>query len=375
MYRGWEVGWLRQFFSTAGFFGGLFLGAAIAPHVVNLAHTTSSRTILTISITMGLAVLLLISGEYIGIVIKSKVKARELNLIDNFFGSIISAVTVVFSIWLIATILSSLAIPGLQSFIQKSSFISSLNNYLPNAPSIVSEFGSLIDPNGFPKVFIGQEREPINPNFSLPSSSVLAPAVTKDDASVVKVEGLGCGGLVEGSGFVISSDLVATNAHVVAGVDHPYVIDSNGTHSTKLMWFDPNLDFAVLQVQGLAGSPLSIDTSIVNNGTEAAALGYPGGGPFNVSPAAILDEFIATGLNIYGQGNTNRTVYEIKANIIPGNSGGPLIITNGDVIGVVFAASTTYNHVGYALTANQIVKEIHLAEVQDSVVQPGNCAE
>ena len=80
---------------------------------------------------------------------------------------------------------------------------------------------------------------------------MLQSAVAKDDASVVKIEGLGCGGLVEGSGFDVGSDLVATNAHVVTGIAHPYVIDSNGTHSASLIWFDPNLDFAVLQVPGL----------------------------------------------------------------------------------------------------------------------------
>ena len=89
----------------------------------------------------------------------------------------------------------------------------------------------------------------------------------------------------------------------------------------------------------------------------------------------MLDEFIATGRNIYGQGSTNRTVYEIKANIIPGNSGGPLIETNGDVIGMVFAASTTYYHIGYALTANQLSSSIRQAEAQDSKVQAANCAQ
>lgn len=373
--RGWQVGWVRQFCSTAGFFGGLFLGAAISPYFVNLAHTTNSRTLLTICITMGLAILFLTLGEYLGIVLKSKIHIKQLNLADNFFGSLISIVTVVFSIWLMAAILSSLTVPGLQSFIQSSSIITGLNKILPNAPTIVSDFGSLIDPNGFPKVFIGQEKEPLNPNVNLPSLGVLAPAVAKDESSVVKIEGLGCGGIVEGSGFVISSDLVATNAHVVAGIEHPYVIDSNGNHSATLIWYDPNLDFAVLKVTNLAGKPLTLDTKIVANGTKSAALGYPGGGNFNVSPAVVLDEFIATGRNIYGQGTTNRTVYEIKAKIIPGNSGGPLIETNGDVAGVVFAASTTYNNIGYALTANQVAREIHTAEVQDRVVQTGSCAE
>lgn len=375
LVRGWEVGWIRQFFSTAGFFGGLFIGAAIELSVINFAHTTNSRTILAIGLTMGLALIFLLIGEYIGIVLKSKIHIKKINTVDSFFGSIISLVTVVFSIWLVATILSSIAISPLQSFIQQSSFINALNKRLPNAPSIVSDFGSLIDPNGFPRVFIGGGHIPSNAGASLPNLGVLQDAVSKDSASVVKVEGLGCGGLVEGSGFVVGSDLIATDAHVVAGIKHPYVVDANGTHSASLIWFDPNLDFAVLQVSNLAGHALVFNTAIVPTNTVTGALGYPGGGSFNVSPAVVLDEFDATGRNIYGQGSTDRSVYEIKSNIIPGNSGGPLIETNGDVIGVVFAASTDYYHIGYALTANQIVSSLRLAEAQGTKTQAASCAE
>ena len=65
----------------------------------------------------------------------------------------------------------------------------------------------------------------------------------------------------------------------------------------------------------------------------------------------------------------------IKAKVIPGNSGGPLIERNGDVDGVVFAESTTYAQVGYALTANQIVSAINQAANQDNVHSTGSCAE
>ena len=193
---------------------------------------------------------------------------------------------------------------------------------------------------------------------------------------MVKVDGQGCGGIVEGSGFVVGSDLVATNAHVVAGIAHPNVEDSNGTHSATVIWFDPNLDFAVLQVDNLAGKSLVIDSGSVSSDTPAAVLGYPGGGPFNVGPAVVLDQFTATGRNIYGQGSTDRDVYEIDATVIPGNSGGPLIARDGTVIGVVFAGeSTSYPHTGYALTTSQITSEINQAAAQDQPVSTRTCAE
>jgi S1-C subfamily serine protease len=132
---------------------------------------------------------------------------------------------------------------------------------------------------------------------------------------------------------------------------------------------------AILKTHNLSGSPLTVADTTVKNGTQSAVLGYPGGGNFTPSPAVVMEEFIATGRNIYDQGNTDRNVYEIKATVIPGNSGGPLITTNGTVIGIVFAESTTYNQVGYALATPQVLSEIHQAETRNQVVTTGSCAE
>ena len=64
-----------------------------------------------------------------------------------------------------------------------------------------------------------------------------------------------------------------------------------------------------------------------------------------------MAEFEAQGRDIYGQGLTVRDVYEIEASVRPGNSGGPLVLPNGVVIGIVFSRSTTNDTIGYALTS------------------------
>ncbi|HET7320637.1 MAG TPA: MarP family serine protease [Candidatus Saccharimonadales bacterium] len=374
LFRGKEIGFVQQLFSTVGFFGGLLLGAALEPHTVRLVHSALSRTFVTLATTLGCAFVLLVVGEYVGITLKHKVQAKRINAADNFFGSLLSAASFLVAIWLGAAILTSLPYPGFQQSIKASRIISTLTHKLPAAPGIISDFGHLIDPNGFPDVFIGNEPNPPD-KINLPSSSALAAAVTKDKASVVKIEGQGCGGIVEGSGFVVGNNLVATNAHVVAGINHPYVQDANGTHSAVAVWFDPNLDFAVLRVSNLAGGPLVISSANVSNDTPAAVMGYPGGGGFDAEPASVLDQFTAVGRNIYNSGHTERDVYEIAADIIPGNSGGPLVAKDGTVIGVIFAQSTSYNHVGYALTTAQISSEINQAAAQNQAVSTGNCAE
>lgn len=374
LYRGREVGFVQQLFSTVGFFGGLLLGAWLEPHTVNWVHSTASRSLVTLPTTLGLAAVFLAVGEYVGVYLKQRVQTRRINKLDNVLGSLVSFISILVAVWLGATVLRNIPVPSIQSDVHNSRIVSALTTHLPPAPDIVADLGHLIDPNGFPQVFTGSEPKP--GSYSLPSSSQLAKAVAKDGASVVKVEGQGCGGIVEGSGFVVGDDLVATNAHVVAGIKHPYVEDSNGTHSGTVIYFDPDLDFAVLQVSNLAGQPLVLTNRHVADNTAAGVLGFPGGGNFTAGTASVLDEFTADGRNIYGRGNTTRSVYEVAATIIPGNSGGPLVATDGSVIGVVFAESTTYNHVGYALTAGPVISAINQAAAGNQMaVSTGGCAE
>jgi S1-C subfamily serine protease len=377
LFRGREIGFVRQFCSTAGFFLGLFLGALIQPHIVTLGHSEVSKAMITITTTLGCALVLMGVGEYLGVRLKLTIrfsKFDRLNRADNAFGSGLAAITLLLIIWLSANIFASLPSSGLQTAIDDSKIVSALTNHLPAAPGVIAGLGKLIDPNGFPQVFTGREPAPQSSKVA-PSLKGFDAAITADKASVVKIEGQGCGGIIEGSGFIVGNGLVATNAHVVAGISRPYISDENGTHRATAIWFDPDLDFAVLRASGLAGSPLSFDTTPHDNGTRAAVLGYPGGGPFDVESAVILDRFIATGRNIYGQGETEREVYEVNAHIIPGNSGGPIITKNGDVIGVVFAESTSYNHVGYTLTAKRVMSEINQAKQQNSSVSTASCAE
>ena len=374
VFRGWTIGLVRQLFSAIGFFGGLFLGAYLEHWVVNFGHSNLSRTIYALLCTLGLAFILLTIGELVGNYLKKRIAFKELNILDNILGSLVSIAAIIISIWLAAAVLSSVNIPSLNSFINSSSIIRTLDKDFPNAPVLIEKLGSIIDPNGFPKVFVGEEPA-VSRNVNLPSLSAFSLAINRDQNSVVKVEGLGCGGMVEGSGFVVSKNLVATNAHVIAGIHQVYVYAANGSHLATPIYFNPNLDFAILKVNNLNQTPLNIETNTLNNGTDGIVIGYPGGGPLTIKPAVILDEINAVGLNIYGQGSVTRSVYELKADVIPGNSGGPLIEKNGDVSGVVFAQSTTYNEVGYALTANQISTPIHQALLNQTPVSTRGCAE
>lgn len=375
LYRGSQIGFLRQACSTAGFFVGMLVGAWwIEPHVVGLAHGADARAILTVTAVLGSALLFMTAGEYMGIRLKYGALPKRLYKLDNGAGSVISAVSLLIGIWLLASILSTSSVTGLQAYVRDSRIIGQLDRLLPPAPTLMSKLGHLIDPNGFPDVFIGDEPVPRTP-VNLPALGELASAVNSTRDSVVRIKGQGCGGIVSGSGFVVRSDLVATNAHVVAGIRHPVVQDGQGSHTASVIWFDPNLDFAILQVRGLDEHSLALVDLSVRRDTPGAVLGYPGGGDFSAKPAVVLDEIAAAGRNIYGTGHTVRDVYELHADVVPGNSGGPLVSKDGKVIGIIFAESTTYDHVGYALTTKHLDRTIDQAESADRTVGTGACAE
>jgi len=376
--RGRETGLVRQLCSATGFVGGLFLGAALQPFAMQYASTTTSRAALALTLTVGCALLLANIGEYFGTWLKLRIRHwMPLNSADSVGGSVAGVVSLLGVVWLVAPLLASLPSPGIQRSVNNSHIVSTLSSRLPSAPDFISRVGRLINPNGFPDVFAGLERKPVDLNAPLPSLGEMQPAVQSARASVVKLEGKGCGGIVEGSGFVAGERLIITNAHVVAGVGRPTVIDANGEHSATVIFFDPQLDMAVVRVSdgNLAGEPLDMDATTLANGVPAVVLGYPGGGDFTPSPATILDNFIATGRDIYGRGRTERSVYEVRADIIPGNSGGPMISKDGIVIGLVFAESTTYEDIGYTLTMDRVVQEFNQAKTSNQAVNTGSCAE
>jgi S1-C subfamily serine protease len=375
LLRGIERGLVRQACSTVGLVVGFFLGVMVQAQVVGMADSDAAKAGLSLAIIITMLILATSAAEYAGNTLKHHVRQfrwQGIETTDRALGAIVGGVTLLLLCWLIASAISSLPAPGLQRAMKQSAIISQLNETLPTAPDLVSRLGNFIEPNGFPEVFTGLEPA-IDTDTPLPSIGELDAAVQQSRASVVKIEGEGCGQLSIGSGFVADTDLVITNAHVVAGVTKPTVIDGNGRHAAQVIWFDPELDLAILKTTNLAGQPLPIVTAVAGNNTAAAVLGYPGGGAFSANPATILDSFVAEGRDIYNQGKTERQIYSLKADVVAGNSGGPLIDVEGNVIGLIFAESTTYDEVGYALIMDVVASELNQAKARNQVVSTGNC--
>lgn len=375
LIRGTEVGFIRQFCSTVGFFVGLFFGAWLQNLFIGLAGTPNARALMAIFFTLGFAIAFMVAGEYAGLVLKFRLRhARLTNRLDKIFGAALAAATLLLAVWLSTAIFRNIPDGGWQRQIRNSAIVNMLDNALPSAPNVLTRLGHLIDPNGFPEVFSGVEPK-INADLPLPDLGELNAAVQKVRASVVRIEGEGCNSVVFGSGFVAASNQIITNAHVVAGVKDPYVIDQKGRHHAKVVLFDPDLDIAVLHANNLAGTPLLLTSQNAPNGTDVAILGYPAGGQLTVDPGITLDVFVAKGRNIYNMGSTVREVYSIKADVHQGNSGGPMVDKNGTVIGVIFAKSINYDHVTYALTPAQILADLQKAKDKTESVAANSCTQ
>jgi S1-C subfamily serine protease len=370
--QGLRLGAIVQLLSFGGFLIGLYFGALLASITVTWVHGESSRSVVALVTLLGVAAVCGTLGRIVGNLAFSRVHRGVVGTVDAALGVVVAIAASLLVAWILASTFVNSSSLRLNASITQSRIIRSLDSVLPAPPSVFSRVQAFLSAQGFPPVFAQLAPASAGP-VTLPGSAQLQQAVARDGASTVKIFGYGCGQIQAGSGFVVAPGVVVTNAHVVAGIGHPMVQDGSGLHQTSVIFFDQSYDLAVMRVDGLTERPLQLDPVQVSRGVQAAVLGYPGGGAFTAVPAGVLAEFEAQGRDIYGQGLTLRNVYEIQALVRPGNSGGPLVQPDGDVIGVVFSRSTTNDDIGYVLTSPEVLSRVIQAESASRAMGTGAC--
>jgi S1-C subfamily serine protease len=370
--RGMRSGLAQLFLSSAGFVGGLLLGSWIARHIAIRSANPSTKLMVILGIELGAALILSLLGERLGLAISARAVRLHLVRLNQVLGAALEVVFMLLVVWLAASGFANTSSYNIGYDIRHSFIIRELDTLLPSPPDIFAQLEKVISPNGFPNVFVGLE--PQHTTIAA-TNSVNNQAIINDEASVVKIQGDGCGGIIDGSGFVVDKGIVVTNAHVVAGVSAPEVVDKYRTYHAVAIWFDPNMDIAVLRVSNLPDPPLALSGQELASRGAAAILGFPGGGPLTAGQAVVIDQIIAKGQNIYNRGAVSRSIYELQAVVRPGNSGGPLLAPDGSVAGIVFAKSVSQDNVGYALLINPVKASIRTAESRDQPVSTSSCAE
>ncbi len=362
--------------ALAGLLAGLFLGAVIAPPIARaITADRSTQPLFAIGIFIGVTLLIEGIGAGIGFRVRQRTEHTALlGKANSAAGAVLGVVSALAAAWYLGLIFSPSSWVSLDKQISNSAIERSLDRFMPRPPGFLATIGNLFVPGDFPNPFstiLNTSPAPV----AIPRL-VDTTGIRQAVGATSKVIASGCGGGAEaGSSWPLGAGYFATNAHVVAG-SNGVVIDTpnNGQHTARVVLFDPNTDLAVLYSPGLALRPLVLVDSDPVRGTGGAVIGYPGGGSEQVVPAAVSGTESARGYNIYGDTLVTRDIEVLAAQVIPGNSGGPIVNDSGQVIGVVFAASTTEPNVGYALTIPQVFPDLQAGEHRTAAVSTEACA-
>ena len=165
------------------------------------------------------------------------------------------------------------------------------------------------------------------------------PVALRARGSVVQIRGRGCGLVKQGSGWVVADDLVATNAHVIAGEDDTRLIPPGGRSlDAQPVFVDARNDVALLRVPGLDLAPLRLGDA--PGGAESVVLmGYPNGGPLRAEAATAAPPRTVIAPNAYGDDPGARSVVVTRGTLGPGSSGGPVVDGDGEVVAMIFGGS------------------------------------
>jgi S1-C subfamily serine protease len=248
-----------------------------------------------------------------------------------------------------------------------------IDAYAPRPPAALAQLRGLLDRSPFPEAFANL-RPPV---VSGPPPRVARSAgVARAADATVQIQSRGCGGVLFGSGFPVATDLVVTNAHVIAGSRGHEVVTSQGVRvPASVVYFDPNHDLALLSAPGLPLRPLRLASAAASRGQEAAVIGYPSGGPRAIIGARVVLRTQPAAPDIYSQDQTvRRDIYVLQSRIRKGISGGPLVDLRGRPLGVVFAASTVEENEGYALTNDEVRRALDRSGGNRRPVSVGGCA-
>lgn len=371
---GTRTGALPQIGGIGGALAGIGAILVLAPWLVDA--TRGVEPIPRALIVLGAILAAVLIGEGIGSTLGRTLGARlgrgVLSGADRLIGGLVGAGQAILIIWLAGGLLAAGPLPGLGRAATQSTIVRGVDSVLPPPTQVVGEIASVLDASGLPDVFVGLDPLPL-PAVDTPTTRQAQRIAGSALASTGRITTRACTTQVSGTGVLVANDYMVTNAHVVAGASTIRVALGDRLVDGVPVLFDPELDVALLYVPGLTGHGLSMATAVPDRGTRGAALGYTGGGPLVVLPAAVTGSYEATGRDIYNRSLVTRQVIELRAAVDPGDSGGPLVLQDGTVGGLVFAESRADPAVGYALSPTAVADRVDPAIGRTRAADVGPC--
>lgn len=351
---GWRMGLLARGASWLGLAVGLVAATATVPYALRLFPDAEPPVrllvaVAALAITAGLAASV---GESIGARLRQAVAHTPLFPLDRSAGFLAGGAGVLLLVWLLAP--AAAQVPGVVAQqVRSSAIVDWLRDTGPRPPDAVQALRRLVDQSRFPEVFA--ELTP-TPDTGPPPSDLPVPAniLQAAIAATGNVETVGCGGRFEGSAFAVAPTTMVTNAHVVAGADEVDVrTPDRRVLAAQVVAFDPDRDLAVLEVPGLGADPLLLAPA--TEGASATVIGYPGGqNEPRAAPATVQQLASVVGRDLYGSDTVRRELLFLAAELRRGDSGGPVVDIDGNVIGAVFAVSPDRDTTAFALAAQEV---------------------
>lgn len=356
-FGGWRQGAFSSILSSLGVIAGLIIGIALSPFMQQLTEEPAIKFLLVI----GTLVLLIGLGNMVGGIIggslRNNLKLRRGLKIDSAIGAVFQAVMTLLVAWLISVPMLTVLSGQPAEQIRESRILGFLDRQLPDSlAGLPNQLSALLDESGLPPL--------VSPFIEGAQAEVEAPAIYVEDTelverlrpSVIHVmgEAQACSRRLMGTGFMIDEDYVITNAHVVAGTNSVTLDTVTGMYNADVVYYNPDLDIAVLYSPEVSLPVLSWAEEIAATGDDAIVMGFPESGPFEAAPARVADMIRISGPNIYATTRVEREAYAVRGSIRQGNSGGPMVNTEGQVLGVVFGASVDNSDIGYVLSAAEV---------------------
>lgn len=376
---GFLVSGLRKgFFVTLGAIAGFVAGGSAAFFAIPLVSSWVASPGWRLFWVIVSAIVLILLGQGIGAAIGRRIRLwlnlPALRTFDRILGGVANTVVASLVISAIAYSVSTMGMPFVSQQIASSQVLGTIKKFTPEpVEAFIAQARSTVMGDTIPELF-----EPFAPTGTVPvpGEVPLNGVVEQAATSVVKITGtaIACGVNQSGSGFVVATGKVMTNAHVVSGITDPVVNTQDGRAlPAKVVHFDEVADVAVLSVPGLSLTPLSAGKDLAP-GDEASFLGFPAGGPFRAQGAVVESLRSVMVQNIHGEDPSLLKIYQLAAAVQQGNSGGPLLDVQGRVVGMVFAKAKGQQQVGYALSLQEIGPVIAQATTMDNEVDTGACS-
>jgi S1-C subfamily serine protease len=350
---GYRLGFVARAASWLGLVIGVLVGANLLPGLLRRFGDADQPTIALVSI--GTLVGAALIGQALGLLLGSRLNIAippgPVRRVDQVVGGLLGVVGLLVAVWLLLPTLAD--IPGWTAEQARGSVIArEVNERFPDAPDAIQALRRLVGDDPFPQVFDALRPAP-DPGPAPAASGLSEEVVARVVPSTVKIQGEACGRVQEGSGFFVDTDLVVTNAHVVAGENDSDVELSDGTViDSQVVAFDPQRDLAILRTSG-AGRP-GLPLRPADVGDSGGVFGRPGGGSLEISPFQVGDRITAEGSDIYDRGRTRRSVLVLASQLQPGDSGSALVDPQGRVVGVAFAVAPDNANVAYALSIDEL---------------------